>query len=78
MKPYLKKVDKDKNVLYKNQKLCPFRGFKKCMGEDCALYSITGFENKDGNKVDYGDCAIFKVPDFIIDLRTAIISKEIE
>ncbi len=74
MKKYLKKTDKDENVLYKNQKLCPFREFEKCIGEDCALYSITGFENEKGNRVDYGDCAMFKLPDFIINLRSTIIS----
>ncbi len=74
MTKYLKKVNKDKDVLYKSQKLCPFRDFQKCIGEDCALYSITGFQNEKGNTINYGDCAIFKLPDFIIDLRTAIIS----
>lgn len=75
MKEYLKKVDKDKNILYINQKLCPFHEFKKCMGDDCALYSITGFTNKQNKRIDYGDCSMFKLPSFLIDLRTTITSK---
>lgn len=72
MKNYSKK-ENEKSILYSSKKLCPFGKFKKCIGEKCALYSITGYNEK-GKSIDFGECSLFKLPMLIIDLKSSLHS----
>jgi hypothetical protein len=70
MEGYKKITDKKGNVLYVNQKACPFHGFTKCIGSECSLYSITGYVEHE-RTINFGECAFFKIPSLLITLQTS-------
>lgn len=71
-KYYKQKVKKDGSHYFSSQRKCPFRDFEKCIGEECALFSITGFRDDEGIEKDFGECALVKLPGFLIDLKNTL------
>ena len=72
IKYYKKIVRKDGSHYFVSQRKCPFRNFEKCIGEECALFSITGFRDNEGIEKDFGECALVKLPTFLIDIKNAL------
>ncbi len=65
-------VRKDGSRYFVSQRKCPFQRFEKCIGEQCAIFSITGFRDNKGIEKDFGECALVKLPAFLIDLKEAL------
>ncbi len=73
MRDYFKDhIRDDGSHLFINQRKCPFLGFKKCLGEECSLFSITGFVDDKGVHKDFGECALVKIPTFLIDIKNIL------
>lgn len=72
IKYYKKIVREDGSYFFVSQRKCPFRDFEKCMGEECALFSITGFRDDEGIEKDFGECALVKLPGFLIDMKNTL------
>ncbi|MBA7496629.1 hypothetical protein ES702_07238 [subsurface metagenome] len=62
----------DGSIFLLSQRKCPFRHFEKCIGEECALFSITGFRDDEGIEKDFGECALVKLPGFLIDIKNTL------
>lgn len=74
-KSYIKKKQKG-DIVFESQKLCPLNSFKKCIGKECAFYSYTGYKNEKGILVSTGECALFKLPFLLIDVKNLLIEKQ--
>lgn len=72
IKYYKKIVREDDSHYFVSQRKYPFQGFEKCRGEQCALFSITGFRDDEGVEKDFGECALTKLPSFLIDLKNTL------
>ncbi len=72
MKQYQKTVKDDGSHYFLSQCKCPFLRFKKCRGDECSLFSITGFIDEKGIKNDFGECALVKIPTFLIDIKNIL------
>ena len=72
MKEYQDIVRADGSHYSVSQRKCPFLKFRKCLGEECALFSITGFIDDKKVKRDFGECALSKLPALLIGLKNAL------
>lgn len=73
--PYRETKDSKGNVTYDSRKLCPLGFFGECIGKKCAFYSYTDFTNEDKKLVNVGECALFKLPVLLIDLKNILTEK---
>ena len=68
MKHYDEIKREDGSLYFISNRRCPFQGFDKCSGEDCALFTVTGYNDKKGIRRGFGECALVKLPGFLIDV----------
>lgn len=68
MKHYEETTKKDGSIYFLSTRKCPFQQFNKCSGEECALFTVTGYNDKKGARRDFGECALVKLPGFLIDV----------
>lgn len=68
MKHYDEITRKDGSLYFISKRKCPFQKFKRCLGEECSLFTVTGYDDKKGIRRDFGECALVKLPGFLIDV----------
>lgn len=72
MKHYDEITREDSSLYFISKRKCPFQKFKKCLGEECALFTVTGYNDKKGIRRDFGECALVKLPGFLIDVMSLL------
>jgi len=75
---YEETIRDDGSHYFINKRKCPFLGFKKCLGEECSLFSITGFRDDKGVVKDFGECALVKIPTLLIDMKNILTFGNLE
>jgi len=79
MAEYYKKITKpDGSQYFISKRKCPFLGFKECLGEECSLFSITGFTDDEGVQNNFGECALVKIPTLLIDMKNILTFGNLE
>ena len=68
MKNYDETTREDGSSYFTSNRKCPFLNWEKCKGERCALFTVTGYNDKKGTRRDFGECALVKLPGFLIDV----------
>jgi len=74
MKSYNETTRKDGSLYFVSNRKCPFQKFKKCLGEECALFTVTGYGEKEKRR-DFGECSLVKLPGFLIDVMSLLKGK---
>ena len=69
---YEETIQKDGSHYFLSKRKCPFLKFKRCLGEECSLFSITGFTDDKGVQRNFGECALVKLPAFLIDIKNRL------
>ena len=72
MKHYDETRREDGSLFFISNRKCPFQRFKKCLGEECSLFAITGYNDEKGIRRDFGECALVKLPYFLIDAMQSL------
>lgn len=75
MKTYDETTREDGSLYFVSNRRCPFQQFDKCSGENCALFTVTGYDDKKGIRRDFGECALVKLPGFLIDVMSLLKGK---
>jgi len=68
MKNYDEITREDGSSYFIGNRKCPFAKFKRCLGEECALFTVTGYNDNKGVRRDFGECSLVKLPGFLIDV----------
>jgi len=72
MRHYDEITREDGSLYFISKRKCPFQKFKRCLGEECALFTVTGYDDKKGIRRDFGECALVKLPGFLIDVMSLL------